>query len=86
MLKTQRVPAGAHNEVGTVPLHKLQIVGSRIDTIAQHDLTGFPLSYQFPFGVVVILVPVILGAALVSAILPAETAVRSSLVEALEYE
>ena len=32
------------------------------------------------------LVPVILGAAFASAILPAETAVRSSLVEALEYE
>ena len=53
---------------------------------AQHDLTGFPLSYQFPIGVVLILVPVILGAAFVSAILPAETAVRGSLVEALEYE
>ena len=32
------------------------------------------------------LLPVILGAAFASAILPAETAVRSSLVEALEYE
>ena len=42
--------------------------------------------YQFPFGIVAVLVPVILGAALVSAIWPAETAVRSSLVEALEYE
>jgi len=29
---------------------------------------------------------VVLGAALISAVLPAEKAVRSSLVEALEYE
>jgi putative ABC transport system permease protein len=50
------------------------------------DLTGLPLSYEFPFGVVAILVPVILLAAFGSAILPAESAVRSSLVEALEYE
>jgi putative ABC transport system permease protein len=51
-----------------------------------HDFSGMPLTYQFPSGVVAILVPVIVGAALVSAIWPAETAVRSSLVEALEYE
>jgi len=52
----------------------------------RHDLAGLPLSYEFPFGVVAILIPVILLSALGSAILPAETAVRSSLVEALEYE
>jgi putative ABC transport system permease protein len=52
----------------------------------QHDLTGMPLAYQFPFGIVGILVPVILLAALGAAILPAENAVRGSLVEALEYE
>ena len=52
----------------------------------QHDLTGMPLAYQFPFGIVGILVPVILLAALGAAILPAESAVRGSLVEALEYE
>ncbi|SPF42369.1 hypothetical protein SBA4_2920020 [Candidatus Sulfopaludibacter sp. SbA4] len=51
-----------------------------------HDFSGIPLPYQFPTGIVGILVPLILGAALVSAIWPAETAVRSSLVEALEYE
>jgi putative ABC transport system permease protein len=47
---------------------------------------GIPLPYQFPTGIVAMLLPVILGAALISAIWPAETAVRSSLVEALEYE
>ena len=52
----------------------------------QHDLAGFPLAYLLPLTVVALLIPVILGAALASAILPAEAAVRSSLVEALEYE
>jgi putative ABC transport system permease protein len=52
----------------------------------QQDLTGMALTYQFPFGIVGILVPVILLAALGAAILPAENAVRGSLVEALEYE
>jgi putative ABC transport system permease protein len=50
------------------------------------DIAGTPLSYQFPFGVIGTLFPVILLAALLSAILPAAKAVRSSLVEALEYE
>ena len=52
----------------------------------RNDLTGMVLDYRFPLGVVMLLIPVILGAAFASAILPAETAVRSSLVEALEYE
>jgi putative ABC transport system permease protein len=52
----------------------------------QVDLTGIPIAYRFPFTVAALLLPVILGAAFASAILPAETAVRSSLVEALEYE
>jgi putative ABC transport system permease protein len=54
--------------------------------VVQVDLTGLAIDYRFPFGVAALLLPVILGAALASAILPAETAVRSSLVEALEYE
>jgi putative ABC transport system permease protein len=52
----------------------------------QVDLTGIPIAYRFPFTIALLLLPVILGAAFASAILPAETAVRSSLVEALEYE
>jgi putative ABC transport system permease protein len=51
-----------------------------------HGFSGMPLAYEFPFAIAGFLVPVILGASLISAILPAETAVRSSLVEALEYE
>ncbi len=54
--------------------------------VIQVDLTGIPLPYRFPAGLAALLVPVILGAAFASAIFPAETAVRSSLVEALEYE
>jgi len=52
----------------------------------QRDFTGMALDYVFPWGIVALLVPVILAAALSSAILPAERAVRGSLVEALEYE
>jgi putative ABC transport system permease protein len=54
--------------------------------VIQVDLTGIPLGYRFPFTIAAILLPIILGAALASAFLPAETAVRGSLVEALEYE
>jgi putative ABC transport system permease protein len=50
------------------------------------DLAGTPMSYQMPVAVTLAIVPVILGAAFAAAILPAETAVRTSLVEALEYE
>jgi ABC-type lipoprotein release transport system permease subunit len=44
------------------------------------------MPYRFPWSIALLLVPVILGAALVAAIWPAESAVRGSLVEALEYE
>jgi len=52
----------------------------------QHDISGMPFAYEFPWGIVALLVPVILFAACGAAILPAESAVRGSLVEALEYE
>jgi putative ABC transport system permease protein len=54
--------------------------------IVHHDIAGMRLDYVFPTGTVVALVPTILSAALVAAIWPAESAVRGSLVEALEYE
>jgi putative ABC transport system permease protein len=54
--------------------------------VVQVDLTGIPLGYHFPYAIAAVLLPIILGAAVASAFLPAETAVRSSLVEALEYE
>jgi ABC-type lipoprotein release transport system permease subunit len=54
--------------------------------IVHHDIAGTRLDYVFPMSTVFALVPVILGAALVAAVWPAESAVRGSLVEALEYE
>ena len=54
--------------------------------ISRSDVVGLRLEYSYPFGIAAALVPVILCAALISAIGPAEAAVRGSLVEALEYE
>jgi putative ABC transport system permease protein len=54
--------------------------------IVHHDIAGMRLDYAFPVTVMLGLVPTILGAAFVAAIWPAESAVRGSLVEALEYE
>ena len=50
------------------------------------DVVGLRLGYEFPVNVVLGLIPMILAAALVAALWPAESAVRASLVEALEYE
>jgi putative ABC transport system permease protein len=55
-------------------------------TIVRQSFAGIALDYTFPFGIVALLVPVILCASFGSALFPAESAVRSSLVEALEYE
>jgi putative ABC transport system permease protein len=54
--------------------------------IVHHDIAGMRLDYVFPVRVALALVPVILGAALVAAIWPAESVIHGSLVEALEYE
>jgi putative ABC transport system permease protein len=54
--------------------------------IVHHDIAGMRLDYTFPLSTVLALVPTILAAAFVAAIWPAESAVRGSLVEALEYE
>jgi putative ABC transport system permease protein len=54
--------------------------------IVHEDIAGMRLDYVFPVTTAVVLVPTILAAALVAAIWPAESAVRGSLVEALEYE
>jgi putative ABC transport system permease protein len=54
--------------------------------IVHHDIAGMRLEYAFPTGVAMALVPTILASAFVAAIWPAESAVRGSLVEALEYE
>lgn len=54
--------------------------------ILQNDVGGIRLTYRYPFGLAMAMVPVMLAAAMLSAVGPAETAVRGSLVEALEYE
>jgi putative ABC transport system permease protein len=54
--------------------------------MVRRALGGLDLDYIFPTEMAVGLVPVILIAAFAAAIGPAETAVRGSLVEALEYE
>jgi putative ABC transport system permease protein len=54
--------------------------------LTKRDLAGLSLAYQFPYELAMQLLPVILGTAFVAAIGPAESAVRASLVEALEYE
>jgi putative ABC transport system permease protein len=54
--------------------------------IGGHDIAGIRLAYEYPFGIVALLIPAILGAAFLSALAPAEAAVRARLVEALEYE
>ena len=50
------------------------------------DVIGLRLDYSYPVGTVLLLVPIILGAAFIAAIWPAESVLRGSLVEALEYE
>jgi putative ABC transport system permease protein len=54
--------------------------------ITGEDLAGMRLNYEYPYRICLVLVPVILAVAFISAIGPAESAVRGSLVEALEYE
>jgi ABC-type lipoprotein release transport system permease subunit len=54
--------------------------------IVHRDIAGMRLGYEYPISVMAALAPTILAAAFVAALWPAETAVRGSLVEALEYE
>ena len=54
--------------------------------IVHRDIAGMRLDYVVPVSTMAMLVPTILTAAFVAAIWPAESAVRGSLVEALEYE
>jgi putative ABC transport system permease protein len=52
----------------------------------KRDLGGVDLDYIFPVGFMFLMVPTILVAAFIAAVGPAESAVRGTLVEALEYE
>ncbi len=70
------------------------VLGLGLGVIALHyvldmthrDISGMVLAYRFPVGIMAMLFPIILGAAFVAALWPAESAVRGSLVQALEYE
>jgi ABC-type antimicrobial peptide transport system permease subunit len=54
--------------------------------VVRRDIAGLRLDYSLPMQTIAMMVPVILAAAFVAAIWPAESAVHGSLVEALEYE
>jgi putative ABC transport system permease protein len=54
--------------------------------MVREDIAGMRLDYQFPTTVALVLIPVMFTAAFLAALWPAESAVRGSLVEALEYE
>ena len=48
--------------------------------------SGHALEFRFPGLLAAELLPMLVAAALVAAIVPAEAAVRASLISALEYE
>jgi putative ABC transport system permease protein len=54
--------------------------------LAARDLAGIRLDYTYPYPLALLLIPLMLAVGWAAAIVPAETAVRGSLVEALEYE
>jgi putative ABC transport system permease protein len=54
--------------------------------VTRRDLAGLRLDYIFPLEIAASLLPIILAAAFLSALGPAESAVRAPLVQALEYE
>lgn len=54
--------------------------------VIQSDIAGIRLEYTYPVRIALLLIPIMLTVAWLAAIGPAESAVRASLVEALEYE
>jgi len=54
--------------------------------MVRRDIVGLQLEYMFPVRFAALMLPVMLAAAFVASLWPAESAVRTSLVEALEYE
>ena len=54
--------------------------------IARRDIGGMNVGYSYPVSIALVIIPTMLVAAFVSALGPGESAVRGSLVEALEYE
>jgi ABC-type antimicrobial peptide transport system permease subunit len=54
--------------------------------VIRADVAGIRLDYQYPGAIALWMIPTMLAVAWISALGPAESAVRASLVEALEYE
>jgi len=54
--------------------------------MSSRDYPGLRFDYTYPYGVALLMLPLIAGAAWLAALGPAESAVRVPLVEALEYE
>jgi putative ABC transport system permease protein len=54
--------------------------------IVRNDIAGMRLQYEFPTAVALVVVPIMMATAFLASIWPAESAVRGSLVEALESE
>jgi putative ABC transport system permease protein len=65
--------------LGAITLY-LQLEGTT------RDFPGLRFDYLYPYAVAAMLFPLILLTAIIGALAPAESAVRGSLVEALEYE
>jgi putative ABC transport system permease protein len=54
--------------------------------MTHRDISGMSIPYVYPLSVALALVPTMVGAAFLAALGPAESAVRASLVQSLEYE
>jgi len=54
--------------------------------VARRSVLAMPLDYRFPVGIAVAILPTMLIVAFISALAPAEAAVRAPLITALEYE
>jgi putative ABC transport system permease protein len=54
--------------------------------MVRRDVAGMRLNYELPMTTLIALVPIMLAAGFAAALWPAESAVRGSLLEALEYE
>ena len=54
--------------------------------MVRRDISGMAFDYHYPVGTALLLIPVILAAAFLASLAPAESALRGRLAEALEYE
>jgi ABC-type antimicrobial peptide transport system permease subunit len=54
--------------------------------ILRRDVGGLAIDYVYPVRLALVMIPVILVAALVSAIGPGESVIRGTLARSLEYE